>query len=58
MDALRQSAGIPVAEEAAREWNVVMGLLDQMSRLLGEEPTPVAEYEELFSLLLRTFAMK
>lgn len=53
VDALRRARGIPAAEEAAREWNVVMGLLDQMSRLLGAENTGAAEYEELFCLLLR-----
>ena len=35
VEALRAARGIPAAEEAAREWNVVMGLLDQMARLLG-----------------------
>lgn len=48
------AAGIPAAEEAVREWNVVMELLNQMALLLGEEPTEPAEYDELFSLLLRT----
>ncbi len=53
VDALRQSRGIPAAEEAAREWNVVMGLLDQMARLLGEQEVTAAEYADLFVLLLR-----
>lgn len=48
------AAGIPAAEEAVREWNVVMELLNQMALLLGDEPTEPAEYDELFSLLLRT----
>ena len=52
--ALRQAQGIPAAEEAAREWNVVMDLLNQMAQLLGEETVPPAEYAELFGLLLRS----
>ena len=52
--ALRQTQGIPAAEEAAREWNVVMDLLNQMAQLLGEEVVPPAEYAELFGLLLRS----
>lgn len=51
---LRRTRGIPAAEEAAREWNVVMSLLDEMARLLGEQTVTVAEYEELFGLLLRS----
>ncbi len=54
VDALRAARGIPAAEEAAREWNVVMGLLDQMARLLGTETVAPAEYAELFGLLLRS----
>ena len=54
VDALRTARGIPAAEEAAREWNVVMGLLDQMARLLGAETVAPAEYAELFGLLLRS----
>ena len=37
-----------------REWNVVMGLLDQMAQLLGEQTVTVGEYEDLFGLLLRS----
>ena len=36
---------------------VVMGLLDQLARLLGSEKLPPAEYAELFTLLLRTTDM-
>ena len=54
VEALRAARGIPAAEEAAREWNVVMDLLDQMARLLGDETVPPAEYAELFGLLLRS----
>lgn len=46
--------GIPAADELIREWNIVMGLLDQMARLLGEEVLPPGEYDDLFCLLLRT----
>ena len=53
VERLRHSRGIPAAEEAAREWNVVMQLLDQMARLLGGENAGVEEYAELFGLLLR-----
>ncbi len=54
VEALRTAQGIPAAGEAAREWNVVMGLLDQMARLLGEQTTSAAEYADLFGLLLRS----
>jgi len=54
VDALLHSRGIPAAEAAAREWNVVMGLLDQMARLLGSEPVSAEEYADLFGLLLRS----
>lgn len=52
--AIRKERGIPAAEEAAREWNVVMDLLDQMAKLLGGQTVTVAEYEDLFNLLLRS----
>ena len=52
--AIRAGRGIPAAEEAAREWNVVMGLLNEMAHLLGEQAVTVAEYEDLFGLLLRS----
>ena len=51
---IRAERGIPAAEEAAREWNVVMGLLDEMADLLGDQSVTVPEYEELFGLLLRS----
>lgn len=51
---LRTAQGIPAAEEAAREWNVVMQLLDEMARLLGSQSVTVPEYEDLFGLLLRS----
>ncbi|MBQ7860234.1 MAG: PD-(D/E)XK nuclease family protein, partial [Faecalibacterium sp.] len=54
MAALKQSRGIPAAEEAAREWNVTMDLLDQMARLLWGEPVSAEEYADLFALLLRS----
>ena len=54
VEATRTARGIPAAEEAAREWNVVMGLLDEMARLLGAQTVPVPEYEDLFGLLLRS----
>ena len=49
--AIRADRGIPAAEEAAREWNVVMGLLNEMAHLLGEQTVTVAEYEDLGSYL-------
>ncbi len=52
--AVRAVRGIPAAEAAAREWNVVMDLLDQMVRLLGEEEVTLAEYTELFLMLMHT----
>ena len=54
VQAIRAARGIPAAEEAAREWNVVMELLDQMARLLGQQSVTVPEYEDLFGLLLRS----
>ena len=54
VEAARTERGIPAAEEAAREWNVVMGLLDEMAGLLGDQSVTVAEYEDLFGLLLRS----
>ena len=54
VEAIRSARGIPAAEEAAREWNVVMELLHEMARLLGEQTVTVAEYEDLFGLLLRS----
>ncbi len=54
VEALRLVRGIPAAEEAAREWNVVMDLLNQMAQLLGSETVAPAEYAELFGLLLRS----
>ena len=54
VEAIRAERGIPAAEEAAREWNVVMGLLDEMVSLLGGQSVTIPEYEELFGLLLRS----
>lgn len=54
MEAVRTARGIPAAEEAAREWNVVMQLLNEMAHLLGGQGVTFAEYEDLFSLLLRS----
>ena len=51
---IRTERGIPAAEEAAREWNVVMELLNEMASLLGEQTVTVPEYEDLFGLLLRS----
>ena len=54
VEAIRTARGIPAAEEAAREWNVVMQLLNEMAHLLGSQGVTLAEYEDLFSLLLRS----
>ncbi len=54
VEAIRAERGIPAAEEAAREWNVVVGLLNEMARLLDGQTVTVPEYEDLFSLLLRS----
>lgn len=53
----RGGQGIPAAEELIREWNVVMDLLNQMVLLLGEEKLEPSEYDDLFSLLLRSSDM-
>ena len=54
VEAIRTARGIPAAEEAAREWNVVMQLLNEMAHLLGGQGVTIPEYEDLFSLLLRS----
>ena len=54
VESIRAARGIPAGEEAAREWNVVMELLDQMAVLLGQQSVTAAEYEDLFGLLLRS----
>ena len=54
---LRARGRLPDADEVLREWNVVMGLLDQLARLLGDEVFAPADYAELFTLLLRTTDM-
>lgn len=54
---LREQGRLPEADEVLREWNVVMGLLNQLAQLLGEEALPPADYAELFTLLLRTTDM-
>ena len=51
---LRAAGRLPEADEALREWNVVMRLLNQLALLLGDEPLAPADYVELFTLLLRT----
>lgn len=52
---LRDQGDLPSADEALREWNVVTELLDQMVRLVpGDAPVSAAEYDDLFTLLLRT----
>ena len=56
---LRAAGELPAADEALREWNVVMSLLDQMVRLAGADGAVLsaAEYADLFTLLLRTSDM-
>ena len=54
---LRDQGRLPEADEALREWNVVMGLLNKLAELLGEGEIPPADYAELFTLLLRTTDM-
>ena len=57
-ESLREEGNIPAAEEALREWNTVMSLLDEMVRLLGDDAgLSPAGYGELFTLLLRTTDM-
>ena len=54
---LRAAGRLPEADEALREWNVVMRLLNQLALLLGNEVFAPADYAELFTLLLRTTDM-
>ena len=54
VESLRAREGIPAAQEAAREWNIVMSLLNQMTTLLGGEHLNGSEYADLFALLLRS----
>ncbi|WP_455500742.1 PD-(D/E)XK nuclease family protein [Gemmiger sp.] len=56
-ESLRAQGRLPDADEVLREWNVVMSLLDQLARLLGDEVFAPADYAELFTLLLRTTDM-
>lgn len=56
-ETLRDRGRLPQADEALREWNTVMELLNQLALLLGEEALPPAEYDELFTLLLRATDM-
>ena len=54
---LRAAGRLPEADEALREWNVVMRLLNQLALLLGDEVFAPADYAELFTLLLCTTDM-
>lgn len=54
---LRRRGELPAAEEALREWNTVMELLNQLAGMMGEESLSPADYAELFTLLLRTTDM-
>lgn len=56
-ETLRAQGRLPQADEALREWNTVMDLLNQLAVLLGQETLPPAEYAELFTLLLRATDM-
>ncbi|MGN0974606.1 MAG: PD-(D/E)XK nuclease family protein [Gemmiger sp.] len=56
-ESLRESGDYPAADEALREWNTVSSLLDQMVRLLGDETLSPADYDDLFTLLLRSTDM-
>ena len=56
-ETLRAQGRLPEADEVLREWNVVMGLLNQLALLLGDEVLAPADYAELFTLLLRTTDM-
>ena len=51
---LKETEGIPAAEEAIRVWNVTSDLLDQMALLAGEEILPANEALELFNLLVKS----
>ncbi len=51
---LKETEGIPAAQEAVRVWNVTANLLDQMALLLGEEQLPAGELAEMFGLLVRS----
>lgn len=52
--ALKQTEGIPAAEEAMRVWNLAGELLNQMALLLGDERLPATELLETFELLVRS----
>ena len=45
--------GAEAAEDALRSWDAAMDALDEMARLLGEDPITPAEYDELLVLLVR-----
>ena len=51
---LEEEGQVAQAAETRRLWNVVVRLMDQMTLLLGTEKLEAAEYDELFTLLLRS----
>ena len=51
--ALREDGQDAAAEEALRMWDAAMEDLDEMARLLGEDPIGPTEYDELLVLLVR-----
>ena len=51
---LEEEGWVAQAAETRRLWNVVVRLMDQMTLLLGTEKLAAAEYDELFTLLLRS----
>ena len=52
-EALRAAGQEEEADEALRMWDAAMDNLDEMARLLGEDPISPAEYDELLVLLVR-----
>lgn len=51
--AFEESGDVLRARAAYAAWEHVMGLLDQMAQLLGDDAVTAQEYAELFTLLLR-----
>ncbi len=51
---LEQNGDYPLAENSRRAWDLAMEMLDQMAYLLEGEELSVAEYDELFLLLVRS----
>lgn len=51
---LEAAGDLTAAQRARRAWDLVMGLLDQMNLMLGNEKLSAEEYDALFLILVRS----